>query len=241
MLIEPSTTPTRLPLPNQINGWAENVALWANPATQSAITFGWNAIPQMIRDRFTKPLSGTNKGIRIYLGGDMLHEEDNTETAWSGLYIANGPTWDPGPRLLLSLDNTVWESKSLVHEFGHHVDYTYHRLWGSDLADESIKQLTTTGPLSGLYAEASTAWATWQAAAPDDDTFKNFSPYGFANSQEWFAELFAYWLIDTSGHDNYTGQAQALLILAGMDISRQQRIHDAFKAFLPDMPPMPGL
>lgn len=224
-----------------MNGWAENVALWADPKTQSAIIFGWDSIPQVIRAVFTKPVNGTNKGVRVYLGSDMIHQEDDTNTLWAGLYMVNGPVWDPGPRLFLSLDNSRWESKSLVHEFGHHIDYYYHRLWGKDLADNSSHQLTLTGPLSGLYKEASAAWTAWQAAAPANDTFKTFAPYGFTNSQEWFAELFAYWLVDPPENDNYTSRAQVLLILAGMDLSRQQRIHDAFKAFLPDMPAMPGL
>jgi len=249
MLIEPSTIPTRVPLPSSINGWVEDSGEWSRSSVRASVVAGWSAIPQPIRDAFTLPFPGTNRGLRIYLGSSQTIYGLATYTSleWSGLSLSNGVAGDAAPRILGILqssgdgtDGTPWGL--LVHEFGHYVDAAYHRLWGKDLADGSINTLTGTGPLSNLFDEAFKDWTVWQAAAPSSHYLKNLNIYGFHNQLEWFAEIFMFWLVEGGVSSTFYGKrTDALLVLAGMDLSRQQRIHDAIKAFLPVMPPMPGL
>ena len=228
-----------------MNGWVENGAEWSESSVRTTVLAAWSAIPQPIRDAFVVALPGTNRGLRIYLGSAQpIYALTTGPQNWNGLTLSSGVAGDAAPRILALLpgsgDGTPWWV--LVHEFGHYVDATYHRLWGKDLADGSTNNLTGMGPLSGLIDEAFYAWTAWQAAAPISNPLKGVSLYGFTNRWEWFAEVFRYWLVDYGLDHSFPGnQAGALLALSGMDLSRQQRIHDAIKALLPVMPPMPGL
>ena len=206
-------------------------------ATVAQVSNAVERIPQAIRTAFAPMVQQNYSGgkyltgaLRIYMSDDLqflraqhLNEGGNN---WGGLYTQPLVSGKPFPcSFAAQVHATGTLNTSILHEYGHHIDFTYHRLWSGGNSVLSLLNSPSTTPLSDLYT----------AAKPTIPT----NLYGYTNSFEWFAELWTCQMLDASFVYRDITAGSMFLQLAGNDQTRANAIRKAFTDLLP-MPPFTG-
>ena len=163
----------------------------------------YDLIPGAIRQAFEQPYRHVfdpldpdaflERAVVIHFGHDDPFPDGATVR---GYY--NGDVW------VSALAGT----QTLVHEFGHHIDDTYGRLWPS--GDGSTTKLIE----SALFASL---WESVRGGIPP-------AAYAATNIYEWFAECFAYQILDNT---------LQFLRAAGGTGARARQVRAAFRSILP--------
>lgn len=107
-------------------------------------------------------------------------------------------------------------TNTVVHEFGHHIDYGIGRIDGSLV---SVMD----------RAEWVALWDSVQGSAPA-------YLYGMTNKREWFAELFTAQIVPSYTGDGGVGHSTLFYALAGFSTVRADAIRAAFVSILPELP-----
>lgn len=239
MLSEQSGTPLLLPWVNAPGGSAS--VAWVSGISSASLSPGGAMhvmldsaraiITPTIYDTLLPPLPTVRSagGFRwmIDAGTDMAYSQfAHVTSGLAGQYMPATDYAAGVARNAAVVANVVgdpaWALGTFIHEFAHHVDYSYGDLWPGSPHDEqyALSFSQSGAPFNGYY----------NAALPEIP-----SPlYGRTNAQEWFAELFACQVVNGGSGNRHN--ATLFLQLCGSDLARARAVRAAFKALLP----MPG-
>ncbi|GAB2702291.1 hypothetical protein BKA24_001699 [Microbacterium marinum] len=183
--------------------WADAVVPVQGAYTLAQHLAEYDRIPAEIREVFEAPrlyphdsadqTQGVVRSLSIHFGFD--------DAGADGRAVAGRYTGD------------IWvtsraRTRTLVHEFGHHVDYMFNRMAAGGNGSRQ--------PLSTL-PEWQQLWNDVRPGIPSGN-------YAGESSVEWFAELFAWQVLD---------DASAFLRAAGNTVARARAVRAAFLAVLP--------
>jgi len=217
MIEQPPTVPYVIPGPWPFRLFAPREAI-QTPALSLYTSAYRTYIPASIRAAFEAPLPADRwdiaKDIPQSLEIHIASYEWLTTTGgfvtvpggWGGIYQT--------PRIAVT-NNQAEAPKTLVHEFGHHVDQTYNTLWQN--GDGSTKRLTETEPFLAL-------WKRVNGSIPTTE-------YAKVSPAEWFAQSWRYQLWN---------EGAGLLKCAGGNYSAMLELRELFTDLLP-MPNMTTL
>ncbi|KAA9110190.1 hypothetical protein [Microbacterium rhizomatis] len=178
MMIVQSTPGSRVPVPSPVFPvqYAEAGATWSLSQWEAEFA----RIPLVIRQEFISSLIDESGDLVRF--GYRVGSVDwlvTGEGRWPGFSASYGALYETGQatdlhmtskRVAVRSDQPV--TLTLVHEFGHHIDTTFHRFRGEPWA-----------PNSALRHRAPFA-ATWQTVSPSIPS----ALYGATNVAEWIAE-----------------------------------------------------
>lgn len=106
-----------------------------------------------------------------------------------------------------------------VHEYGHHIDYCYSRIYEAITENRTLTNQVGRMPFYDLFAAA-------YPTMPSD-------LYGHTNILEWFAECWTAQIIPLNTNYRRSDQATHFYELSGQSESRARSVRAAFTAILP--------
>jgi len=246
MLSESEVVPSRRPWKDAPTG--SDTAAWVNGFTDQQLAPGgalhqafanvlaW-VTPEIVTPFLRQPPVPSWMPFRWFIdnGNTMAFSQiGRGPEGWSGIYrpptVVGAGSVATAAGIAVRDQDWKWAAETAIHEFGHHIDFTWGRLWPGATGTPTQREyaLSQQQSGSGLWAHIEAAWPSIPSAL-----------YGKVSYYEWFAEAFACQIVPSYRSTDPTNtQAGAILFyqLCGFDTARARAVRALFKQFLP-MPP----